>query len=226
MPGEEHIMGYLEHNRAQKPFSLVAAIAVNGSIIAAIMLSPMVVGPPKEKTKTEVTWIETKAPPPRNKPTLKADPPPFEPIFTPRTPLAPQLPQDPIRTSEEQPLGSAGATAGEGKGDVSGEIVKKIEEIPVIIFKKALRDMRFAKDFQPVYPPSLLVREIEGSATIRVLVGTDGRVREAQVVSATHPDFGKSAVRQALKSWRFKPATRGGEPVEDWVTVPVTFQIN
>ena len=76
-----------------------------------------------------------------------------------------------------------------------------------MIFKKALRDMRFAKDFQPTYPPSLLVREIEGSATIRVLVGADGRVREAQVVSATHPDFGKSAVRQALKAWRHPTST-------------------
>ena len=51
-------------------------------------------------------------------------------------------------------------------------------------------------------------------------------MREAQVVSASHPDFGKAAVKQALKAWRFKPATRGDVAVEDWQTLSVRFTID
>ena len=71
----------------------------------------------------------------------------------------------------------------------------------------------------------LLQREIEGKVTIRVLVETDGRVRQASVLSATHADFGKAAEWQALNEWRFKPATRDGKPVEDWQTLTVRFDI-
>jgi hypothetical protein len=41
-----------------------------------------------------------------------------------------------------------------------------------------------------------------------VLIGSDGRVREAQVVRATIP-ISAATVKQALKAWRFTPAMRG-----------------
>lgn len=220
-------MGYTDQNRRQQPISMAAAVAINGAIIVAVMLSPMVGYAPEKDKGTTVIFVPDKKPPPPNKPDPKVEPPKFDPVFTPKTPYTPPAQPDPMQTTDKQPDMTAGAVAGTGKsGDAGtgGETI--IEKIPQVIFKKALRDMRFAKDFQPIYPPSLLVREIEGSATIRVLVGSDGRVREAQVVNATHPDFGKSAVRQALKAWRFKPATRDGVAVDDWVTIPVTFQIN
>lgn len=221
-------MGFTEQNYRQKPLSLAAALAVNGAIIGAIMLSPMVVNPPEKPPRTEATTVTAKPLPPPAKADDKVEPPPFDPIFTPQISHLPPITPDPMQTTERLPDTIAGAVAGDGKsGDAAnggGDTI--VEKIPEVIFKKALRDMRFASDFQPVYPPSLLVREIEGSATISVLVGVDGRVRDARVVSATHPDFGRSAMRQALKAWRFKPATRNGEPVEDWITVPVTFQIN
>ena len=72
----------------------------------------------------------------------------------------------------------------------------------------------------------MLQLEIEGTVTIRVLIGTDGRVRQAQVLSATELDFARATERQAMKAWRFKPATRGGELVEDWQTLTVRFDIN
>lgn len=220
-------MGYSDQNRRQKPASFAAAIAINGSIIVAVMLSPMVGYAPKKPDGLEVTFVPHTPLPPPVKPDDTIEPPKFDPIFTPRLPYTPPAQPDAIDTTDKQPAFVGGASAGDGKsGDAGtgGETI--IDKIPEVIFKKALRDLRFAREFQPTYPPSLLVREIEGSATIRVLVGADGRVREAQVVNATHPDFGKSAMRQALKSWRFKPATRDGVAVEDWVTVPVTFQIN
>jgi periplasmic protein TonB len=218
-------MSYADQRRPQKTFSLAAALTVNGSIIAAIMLSPMVVNPEKERTRTTATVVQPEAIPPDQKIEPKLEPRPLPPVYVPPTPFDFPIDRDPPFTSKDPPVDPGGVMDGKGKDDGLA-IDLKPKDPPPAIFKRAVRDSRFAGDFQPNYPSGLLVREIEGSATIRVLVGTDGRVREASVVSATHPEFGKAAIRQALKAWRFKPATRGGEPVEDWVTVPVSFVIN
>jgi periplasmic protein TonB len=218
-------MSYADNTNRQNPASLIAAIALNGAIIAAVALSPMVGYSPKDDDRTNTFNVPDKTPPPPDRSIDKSvDPRPFDPIFTPKPLLDYPKPDDGIRTSDDQPIDVAGPTEGDGKGGSDG-LERQAEELLPLIFTKATRDMRFAAAFQPDYPSSLLVREIEGSATIRVLVGTDGRVREAVVVSATHPDFGRAAMRQALKAWRFKPATRGKEAVEDWVTIPITFQI-
>ena len=218
-------MSYADNTNRQNPVSLIAAIALNGAIIAAVALSPMVGYPPKDDDRTNTFDVPKKTPPPPDRAIdQKDDPRTFDPIFTPKPFIENIIRDDDIRTTEEPPTGVAGAVEGDGKGG-SGGIEQQVDQILPPIFTKAKRDMRFAAAFQPDYPSSLLVREVEGSATIRVLVGTDGRVREAIVVSATHPDFGRAAMRQALKAWRFKPATRGKEAVEDWVTIPITFQI-
>jgi periplasmic protein TonB len=218
-------MSYADNSNRQNPMSLIAAIALNGAIIAAVALSPMVGYPPKDDDGTKTFDVPKKTSPPPDQTIDKPDDPrTFDPIFTPKPFIEHVTRDDDIRTTEDLPTDIAGAIEGDGKGG-SGEIERQAEQILPPVFIKAKRDMRFAAAFQPDYPSSLLVREVEGSATIRVLVGTDGRVREAIVVSATHPDFGKAAMRQALKAWRFKPATRGNEVVEDWVTIPITFQI-
>jgi periplasmic protein TonB len=220
-------MSYIDQKRAQNPVSLLAAVAINGSIIIAVILSPMVAGPRKEKPTTDVFFVPKPKIPPPDKPIDELiTPKPFDPVYAPKTIFETPAKEDPIRTSDDPPEAGQGAVQGDGKGEATGFQQQQIDETPIAIFTKARRDSRYARDFQPDYPPSLLVREVEGSATIRVLVGTDGRVRETIIVNASHPDFGKAAVRKALKSWRFKPAMRGDTPVEDWVTIPVTFQIN
>jgi protein TonB len=218
-------MSYVDNSRRQNPASLIAAIALNGAIIAAVALSPMVGNPAIKPDRTNTFDVPDKTPPPPDRSIdEQVDPRPFDPIFTPKPFIDYPKHVEGITTSDDPPTDVAGAAEGDGKGG-SGGLEQQVEPLLPPIFVKAKRDMRFAAAFQPNYPTSLLVREIEGSATIRVLVGTDGRVREAIVVSATHPDFGKAAMRQALKAWRFKPATRGKEPVEDWVTIPITFKI-
>ena len=218
-------MSYADNSNRQNPASLIAAIALNGAIIAAVALSPMVGYRPKDDDRTNTFDVPKKTPPPPDRAIDKPDDPrTFDLIFTPKPFIEHITRDDGIRTTDDSPTAVAGAVEGDGKGGAGG-IEQQIEAVMPPIFTKAKRDMRFAEAFQPNYPSSLLVREIEGSATIRVLVGTDGRVREAIVVSATHPDFGRAAMRQALKAWRFKPATRGKEAVEDWVTIPITFQI-
>jgi TonB family protein len=76
----------------------------------------------------------------------------------------------------------------------------------------------------PVAPdwPSDIPTSVEGNATIRWRVGTDGLVLEASVVKATNPEFGANAVA-AVKEWLFAPAIKNHEYVETTAETTLNF---
>jgi periplasmic protein TonB len=224
-------MAYATEEKGKKAAGMGMAIAVNGSIIASIMLSPMIVKPREKLPDTTVVNVPNKPtiiPDPKVDPKLDQQKTAIEPIFTPKNPFNPPQKDNEVTITEEEtgtPVGTGGTTT-VGKGGDEVTIGEDVSVIPKPVFVRSKRDPAYASRFQPDYPSGLLVKEIEGDAVIKILIGADGRVREAMVVSASHPDFGKAAVKQALKSWRFIPATRDGQPVEDWQTIPVRFTIN
>lgn len=75
---------------------------------------------------------------------------------------------------------------------------------------------------KPTYPEIARQSGTEGTVVIQALVGTDGRVRETRVLRSI-PVLNETA-QEAVRQWRFKPATTGGTPVATWVSVPVTFR--
>jgi protein TonB len=107
-----------------------------------------------------------------------------------------------------------------------GEVIKKSDPpitVPIRIGAKV--DPRYASALQPDYPPALARNEIEGTATVRVLIGPDGRVKQVEKVRATEDGFFEATRRQALAKWRFKPATEDGKPVEAWREMTVRFEL-
>lgn len=78
---------------------------------------------------------------------------------------------------------------------------------------------------QPPYPRSLQAEGIEGVAVVRVLVGTDGRVKAVDSVRADDPLFFQATRDHALRKWRFSPATEDGRPVESWREMTVRYVI-
>jgi periplasmic protein TonB len=216
-------MSYASEKSRSSFTGMSAAILVNGSIILAVALSPLVVEPrlPKPIIVGSNIPYEPPPPPPENATEAK----PITPIFAPK-PIFERLdpPVDSFETTEtEQEIRSV--IDGKG-GDEVTESIREVIKSPEPIFKAAVRDPRYARNFQPDYPVGMLQREVEGSVTVRVLVGVDGRVLQVMVLNATTPEFAKATERQAMKAWRFKPATRGGNAIEDWQTLTVRFDIN
>lgn len=78
----------------------------------------------------------------------------------------------------------------------------------------------------PVYPGILREAGVEGRAVVRFIVDENGvaDVGSFEVVNSTHELF-SLAVRTALPGMRFKPAEKGGEPVERRVEQPFTFTL-
>ena len=77
----------------------------------------------------------------------------------------------------------------------------------------------------PSYPASARRLGVEGTALLRVLVDSDGRVGDVVVKqSAGHPDLDRAAA-DAVRHWRFEPARRGADSVAMWVELPVDFRL-
>jgi protein TonB len=98
------------------------------------------------------------------------------------------------------------------KAPKPGEFVP-FDELPVLLSVQP-----------PVYPEMVREAGIDGTVTVQVLVGKDGKVKQAQAVDGPEPlrASGVASARSAI----FKPALQGTSPVEVWVMVPITFQLN
>jgi protein TonB len=75
------------------------------------------------------------------------------------------------------------------------------------------RPMQLVSGAGPVYPFAAKVEGMEGSVVVRYGVTIDGRVINARIDSAEPPGMFEEAAITAVRSWRYNPALRDGEPV-------------
>lgn len=61
---------------------------------------------------------------------------------------------------------------------------------------------------QPRYPQRALEAEKEGSVRLRITIGPDGSVTDAQVVSSRPPGWFENAALAAVRNWRYQPSGR------------------
>lgn len=78
---------------------------------------------------------------------------------------------------------------------------------------------------RPVYPAIARRRHWEGRVVLKVRVRTDGTCGQVEVHQSSGHEVLDEAALEAVGSWRFSPAIRGGKPVESWVHVPISFNL-
>jgi len=67
----------------------------------------------------------------------------------------------------------------------------------------------------------------DGVVEAEALVGIDGSVEEVRIIRVDNHNLGfEQATEEAVKKWRYKPATKYGVKVRMWVTfrMPFTYQ--
>jgi protein TonB len=78
---------------------------------------------------------------------------------------------------------------------------------------------------QPPYPDSALTSGEQGTIFMDLYVRPSGRISRFRVSqSSGFEDLDNAAVESVL-NWRFVPAIQDGDPVSDWTTVKVVFQL-
>jgi TonB family protein len=176
--------------------------------------APVVAVPPTA-TPTEppdeaepVVALPTATPrPPTSTPTETETPTPTETETpTPAPPTATATPIPPTATPRP-PTPTFTPSVREGDLVVAGPGVVR----PVLIHQVS-----------PEYPKMAQRLGIDGEVDVEILVGPDGAVEEMRIVSVSRAGVGfESATEDAVRQWRYKPATKNDVNVRMWVTARV-----
>ncbi len=82
-----------------------------------------------------------------------------------------------------------------------------------------------ASNIKPTYPSMSKRLNEQGTVVLRVLVKSDGSAGAVEVKSSSsYPRLDQAAV-EAVKTWRFNPATSDGKPIDEWYQVPIPFKL-
>lgn len=76
----------------------------------------------------------------------------------------------------------------------------------------------------PKYPPSLIEARVDGEVILYAIIRKDGSVDSIQLVRGLDPQLDLNSM-EALARWKFRPATRQGEPVELETVVHIPFHL-
>lgn len=99
----------------------------------------------------------------------------------------------------------------EGNGGQDGVAVK----LPYVTYK-----------VEPNYPNECKINKQEGSVTLRVMVGEDGKTIEASVVASSGYSAMDAAALKAVYKWRFSPARNSkGQKIRCYVNFPIVFKL-
>jgi protein TonB len=217
--------GFLEQ-KPRSPGSLTIVIALHGAAIAALMLAKM----EYVRTPTVITGaynVKPDKPPPPPEDPKPVDPkqqvksridtvtPIVRPLVFNDVVIADPKPSDPV-TFDPRPIGPV-------TFDPPADPPKPTPPPPPVR-EEARIDPR-AK-LQPPYPAVEERAEVTGSVTVVVTIGTDGRVKDVEKVRAASDAFYRATEQQALRHWRFRPATVDGKPVESRKTMTVHFRLD
>jgi TonB family protein len=109
-------------------------------------------------------------------------------------------------------LARPGATSSTGANSPQQ---KRVIQVPMkVVYAKILHTV------DPIYPPAAKAKGIQGTVSLKGMIGTDGRAHDLKVVSG--PSALVGAAEDAVRKWTFTPATFDGKPR----AVPWEFHLN
>ncbi|MEO0184842.1 MAG: TonB family protein [candidate division WOR-3 bacterium] len=131
-----------------------------------------------------------------------------------------ETPKPPTTVSPEKLLEAAAA-----KKETTAVVTPTPEPPPVTPPKPSVITRPVpTKQFKPKYPESAKAIGATGRVVVKVLVGTDGKVKSATIYSSFGNPACEDAALTAAKQWEFKPATKDGEPFEQSIQIPFDFK--
>ena len=199
--------------------ALSATIALNlaAFVIAIRPKAPALMPTPLPHASLLVQWIESPkpAPPP---PPVTVKPLPPKPIPVPHA--APVTAHPPVAVaSDEGRIAAPPASLVPPSTTPSANASPTATAAPV--------EATLAYRSAPLsYPRAALLRRLQGTVLLRVLVDETGKPIDVQIArSSGYTLLDHSAREQVLSGWRFTPAMADGHPVRAWAQVPVSFAL-
>jgi len=86
-----------------------------------------------------------------------------------------------------------------------------------------VKQAKLISSVPPVYPTLAKNQHVSGSVMVDALIDANGRVTTMKVVSG--PTLLQQAAMDALKQWKYQPASLDGKPVAMHLTVTIQFRL-
>jgi TonB family protein len=87
-----------------------------------------------------------------------------------------------------------------------------------------LKPPKKLRDVRPRFKQSWVEANQQGSVLLEATIGTDGRIKNLEIVSPSHPDMEDEAMA-AVSQWEFSPTYLNCQAVEVRMFVTVSFQL-
>jgi len=83
----------------------------------------------------------------------------------------------------------------------------------------------YLRNPKPPYPDMSRRLQEEGRVLLRVLISAEGKAKQVELKQSSGYKRLDDSALTTVRRWRFVPAKRGGQPVEMWYDVPVSFSL-
>lgn len=117
-------------------------------------------------------------------------------------------------------LGTHASDKDEARKKPGGPVLagaRAVAAVPVLIEESRV---------DPILPALARWARIQATVLVQVLIDEQGTVVRATALKSSHPDLGfEAAAVEAVRQWRYTPATTDGKPVKVFFTVTVEFDL-
>lgn len=146
-------------------------------------------------------------------------------LLSQRAPAPAALPDASIAPMPTQTTPADGSDAASGARKPVASAAKPKPTKPALTTPRETAPERIAnRSPEPEYPATALRRGEGGDVLLRVNVGADGVPGDVDFVRRSSSRELDRAAQDAVKRWRFEPATRNGKPIPAVVEVPIEFK--
>ncbi|HEX4955104.1 MAG TPA: energy transducer TonB [Thermoanaerobaculia bacterium] len=230
--------------------SFLAACTVNGGLLLTVVLFQSwdvsaLPEPPERSALYQVIQVQlpegggsprprptTPAPVPTTPPTTPVQPTVVEdledePEAAETAPIDDLLPTDEAGTGNGPP-GSVGEGSGDGPLPGDGAGGGGQEEAPAETIYEVGGEVTKPEKLHgpaPLYPEAARRARLQGTVIVEAVIDRTGRVTNVKVLKGMPGGLDRAAVA-AVSDWRFRPATRKGEPVPVVFRLTVQFSLN
>ncbi len=209
------------------PVGLVSALFVTLVLFIALPLLTQFQPSHKAHEKKQGILISTRKPPPP--PAEDRDEPKKQEMKEKKVQKQTQK-QNRARPKFEAPKVALGS-GGSGVGGVKIAMVQDFaisDSLFMSAFKLSEVDQppRAIRVFAPQYPFLAKRDGIEGKVYLRIVVDTEGNAKEAEVYKAEPEGVFEEAALKVVERYKFRPAMKGGKPVNCIVVQPISFTMD
>lgn len=95
----------------------------------------------------------------------------------------------------------------------------------VIIDTPVLHQAKLVRSTNPIYPSLAKRRRIEMEVEVNFTIDKNGKVKDLEFISEEKTAYFKSAIRSAIRKWRFTPAMKNNDVIESKMSKIFSFNL-